>query len=441
MNPRGSWATAVLILSLLGASSAHAKLCSTDDVPGATLLLPYFEVDLDPPGGSTTLFSVNNSRASATLAHVTLWTDWGIPTLRFTIYLTGYDVQTINLRDIFRGVLPQTAPDNLDPADTISPQGVLSQDLAFASCSGLSGNLPPVAVSELQRAHTGLSSGFGAGDCVGDNWSDGRVRGYATVDVVTGCTSLSPADSAYYQGVLGSANTLWGKVFQVDPDNDAAQGESLVAIEACPPAVPGQPDSCPFEAGDYTFYARYVGATGADRREPLPSAFHTSFLNGGTFDGGTELTIWRDTKFAPTGGNGSRACTGSPKPRPSWWPLKTQDVVAFDEEENPEDLCSRGANLTIPLTPKCFPLATQRLAFSEWPPDGEALLPSLSFGMFYLYLNGKVTPPAISEFDLNAQAWVTATMTASGRFSIGMDAAHLDRLCSPSPANELTLIP
>lgn len=41
MNPRGSWATAVLILSLLGAFGAAADLCSADELPVDTLLLPY----------------------------------------------------------------------------------------------------------------------------------------------------------------------------------------------------------------------------------------------------------------------------------------------------------------------------------------------------------------------------------------------------------------
>ena len=46
-----------------------------DVVPAATLLLPYFEVDLANPDGVTTLFSVNNASAAPQLAHVTFWTD------------------------------------------------------------------------------------------------------------------------------------------------------------------------------------------------------------------------------------------------------------------------------------------------------------------------------------------------------------------------------
>jgi len=43
--------------------------------------------------------------------------------------LTGFDVQTINLRNIFNGVLPVTADLGADPADLVSNQGELSQDI------------------------------------------------------------------------------------------------------------------------------------------------------------------------------------------------------------------------------------------------------------------------------------------------------------------------
>src|SRR5690349_15790192 len=82
--------------------------CRAANQPSATLLIPYFEVNLDDSTAQTTLFSVNNASARPALARVVVWTDWGVPTLAFDIYLTGYDVQTINIRDLFKGVLPGT---------------------------------------------------------------------------------------------------------------------------------------------------------------------------------------------------------------------------------------------------------------------------------------------------------------------------------------------
>ncbi|HBL30141.1 MAG TPA: hypothetical protein DD490_25165, partial [Acidobacteria bacterium] len=53
------------------------------------------------------------------------------------VYLTGYDVQTVNLRDILvSGILPRTASAGQDPTNTISPKGPISQDINFASCGG-----------------------------------------------------------------------------------------------------------------------------------------------------------------------------------------------------------------------------------------------------------------------------------------------------------------
>lgn len=98
--------TSLLVLFVLG-NQAFATENAIDVVPAGTLLLPYFEVDLANPGGRTTLFSVNNASAAPQLAHITLWTDQSRPTLDFTIYLTGYDVWTVNLGPLFRqGTIP-----------------------------------------------------------------------------------------------------------------------------------------------------------------------------------------------------------------------------------------------------------------------------------------------------------------------------------------------
>jgi hypothetical protein len=101
---------ALSLLVLAGLPGSTAALFGTiDDVPAATLLLPYFEVDIQRSDGINTLFSINNAAATAVLTHVTVWSDQSVPVLDFDVYLTGYDVQTISLRDIFvDGKLPRT---------------------------------------------------------------------------------------------------------------------------------------------------------------------------------------------------------------------------------------------------------------------------------------------------------------------------------------------
>src|SRR4026209_1163523 len=132
---------------------ALAVIGTIDDVPAATLLLPYFEVDVDNPvTGVNTLFSINNASATAVLAHVTVWSDQSVPVLDFDVYLTGYDVQSISMRDILvNGNLPVTASDFTDPKDTISPQGPVSQDISFGSCTSLPYTNPKASAGV--RAH------------------------------------------------------------------------------------------------------------------------------------------------------------------------------------------------------------------------------------------------------------------------------------------------
>ena len=109
-------AVALLVFTALAFGApppAHAVIGTLDNVPGATLLLPYFEVDPDNSRGMTTLFTVRNASAGPVVAHVTLWTNLSIPVLSFEIYLTGYDSEAVNLYDVFvLGNLPITAPDD-----------------------------------------------------------------------------------------------------------------------------------------------------------------------------------------------------------------------------------------------------------------------------------------------------------------------------------------
>jgi len=196
-----------LCLALLGllamSGQAVATICSIDEVPAATLLLPYFQLDLSNPNGLTTLFSINNASATAILAHVVIWSDLSVPVLDFNVYLTGYDVQSINLRDIIvSGILPRTASAGQDPTDTISHHGVFSQDINFASCSGA---LPPPVLNStytthLQNALTGLASPLlpPNAPCAGQPIGDHIARGYITVDTVSNCSLRFPGDTGYF---------------------------------------------------------------------------------------------------------------------------------------------------------------------------------------------------------------------------------------------------
>jgi hypothetical protein len=438
-----------MVLTLVPVGRAAAEIGTIDNVPAATLLLPYFEVDLDNENGVNTLFSINNASATATLAHVTFWTDESIPTLDFDVYLTGYDVVTVSVRDVFNGILPRTASAGQDPTDTISPQGPLSQDINFASCAGrlpIPVPLPnPTIITHLREAHTGdLSPVFGA--CAGANYGDEIARGYITVDVANACSLLFPNSPGYFVagggGIAGNRNQLWGDYFYVDNANNFAQGETLVHVEACDfPSVGQSADDCPFVPGDYTFYGRYVAGTAIDGREPLPTMHAVRYLLGGGFDGGTDLIIWRDSKTTPTGANGPHNCAS----RVAWAPLSQADIVAFDEFEDATDLCFQGDIVSPPTggTDTCIPLETQRAAVDPANynvPFGTAPAPPYDFGWLFLNLNTN-TAAVGGIFADTAASWVTAVMSAQTRFSVGFDSIALDNALDTNPTSGVILIP
>ncbi len=450
---------------------ASAEVCTIDDVPAATLLLPYFEVDLENLDCINTLFSINNASAAAAIAHVTLWTDQSIPTLDFDVYLTGYDVQTISIRDIFNGNLPRTADRGADAAaDANSPSpppgatqaanvnpftgpftpGVPTE-FNFGGTSGpcVAAYTNPVLdsfrVTNLRAAHTG-NNAPAYGGCLGAAFGDNIARGYITVDSVTQCNLFFPSSATYFSGGIADIrNILWGDYFYVNDAQNFAQGETLVHIESCTGGTtfvgyvgnggrdPLGAPWCPFTPGEYTFYGRYAAVAGQDQREPLSTTFGARFVNGGTFTGGTDLVVWRDSKTIPTGINGPYNCATSDGP--AWFPLNQTDVVAFDESENPQDLCFTGDVVSPPIggAQTCFPLETQRVHLAGGNPVGADPAPAAAFGWLYLNLNTNVTGVTYPAANPNiAQAWVTAVMSAEGRFSVGFDAVQLDSACQPS---------
>jgi hypothetical protein len=162
----------------------------------------------------TTLFSVNNASATAMMTHVTVWSDMGIPVFAFNMYLTGYDAQPIDMRDILSGNIPQTASAGQDPQDRFSNQGQLSQDINFASCTG---QLPYQGVPEeylvyMRAALTGQASSFHAGQCVGKNHGTPTIaRGYVTVDTTNQCYVGFPSDPG--QSTINNSMTVQNVLF------------------------------------------------------------------------------------------------------------------------------------------------------------------------------------------------------------------------------------
>jgi hypothetical protein len=410
---------------------ARAQLVPVNpNSPAATLLLPYFEVDLDNLQGQDTLFTVNNASATAILAHVTIWTDLGVPAFAWNIYLTGYDAQPIDLRAVLLGTVPSTASAGQDPQDKFSPKGILSQDINFASCSGQlpTPTVPVIYAPYLRAALTGAPSSFHQGMCVGRNLGTPSIaRGYVTVDTVNNCTLRLHGDIGYFfpggSGDVTNQNTLWGDYLYINPSLDEASGDALVHITA------SGSDPQTSVAGQYTFYGRFTSPafSAADNRQPLSTNFAARFVAPKDFKtaakarrrtvlpASTELLVWRDPKIKTT----PFVCGSAPP----WYPLGQEQVRAINEQEQQE---------VISLSSPPFPAVTQRVVV------GSSALPVTSYsGWLYLNLNtaGGAVQPA--EDPLASQAWVSILQRVQqgpngGRYDVGFRAIRLDSAESAS---------
>lgn len=384
----------------------EAPDCCAAAAPGASLLVPYFEVDLGDVNGANTLVSLGNTEEGCTLARVTLWTDLGVPTLTFWVNLSPGDVQTLSLRDLLAGSLPDTSGVLGDPQCPV---------LDFDPCqaSELAPSLGAGQVAALRAAHTGAPDPVN-GLCSGLDRGDDVARGYLTADVVHAC-AFAPtvathqrADELFDPFALGSANRLWGDYIY------AFEGENFAQSEE---AVHRAHDPFAFDPGDHTFYGRYVAWDGSDGRPPLPSRYRVRYLQGGPFDGGTRLIVWRDNLSADTS---PRPC-GTPA---SWQPLGEAGVMAWDEAESSTpvgalaDVCPGAAGVSFACDLQDLPYPFGYLELDLAHADG--------------------TP---------AQAEVVGVLRARGRFSVGNRAVADNDLCEEDapppfiePAEDFTSI-
>jgi hypothetical protein len=161
---------------------AGAEMCTPDVVPAATILVPYFEVDVDrcgQSGGTNTVFSIQNATGLKTIAHVTVWSDWSIPIFAFDVPLPGnsnfegYDVEEVDMKAVLcDGRVPSPA--------TVHPTPFTPTLLAHYR-AWLQGKPSPLTAN-----------------CAGSSRTDGAAIGYVTVDVVTKTGLGFPSDGSAY---------------------------------------------------------------------------------------------------------------------------------------------------------------------------------------------------------------------------------------------------
>lgn len=441
--------------------------CDIGNAPAATLLLPYFDVDFKSAQGTarTTLFTITNVSNLPQIAHVVVWTDWSFPVLDFNIYLTGYDVQAINLYDVIaRGIIapnsgtssntvsPANPTAGSQPACATTPGGCATGALlpangattnpnitSFAGCSSLPGAIPPALLACLQSA---LTTGVYTCTCTSSQIVGGAHNdaiGYITVDVMSTCNTSLPNQATYFPQILFD-NVLIGDYENVQPNPavvNAAGGANMVSIRAVPEG--GFAGFFPGTNLPNTFYDRYTSAaaTGAvlpdrrfDRRQPLPSTFAARYIQGGTGSFNTNFQIWRE-------GITVGLCTGA-QAASSNQSLAFTEFVRFDEHEN-----SNIAGGGVVISPA--PAGTGLPETSSQPTSG-SIFPSMPTaagdvaGWMYLnlhnggstnYSRDNITPAGPFRASQN---WVTVNLQAESRFSVLFDAAWLGNGCSPPVA-------
>ncbi|MEO8382890.1 MAG: hypothetical protein ABI779_24750 [Acidobacteriota bacterium] len=399
--------------------------CDISVTPAATLLLPYFEVDLENAAGETTLFTITNTSHLDQIAHVTLWTDYSFPVIDFNIYLTGYDVQAINLYDIIaRGVI---APD-AGTGTAVTKRGPYSDSnagsLSLGACDRLPGALDPIYVTRMQSAFTlGRVPAFGAAP--GCNFVGGahdNAVGYATIDVADLCSTSLPTDDGYFTTEIRFDNVLIGDYQQVNSAQNFAQGNPMVHIRAIPEGgEPGTPGV--IVNFDRTFYSRYqLGGDTADRRQPLPSVFAARWIQGGAGSFQTSYKIWREGQTDAV----DQSCTDFPDNVTT-----VAEVVRFDEAEN--------AVGDVPVSRVSPPVTVENTLpeTSLTSVTDNSVYPQLTNGAVggWMYLN--LDNDGFD--DLASQNWVVVSMRAQGRYSVDFDAAWLANGCTPEePISEVT---
>jgi hypothetical protein len=363
--------------SLAFALPAGATICTPDEAPAASLLIPYFAVSLSACTSTSGVRSdariVNTANVAVPVA-VTVWSNAGVPVRR--------DVHTL-------------------PA-----HGTLAVDLTAIACD------PPTR-NRLAGAADGLLCSALA-PAFNDQKGAPVLEAYATVDVLlTGAGVPAIDDAAYFTAAwLSMANVLIGDV-SVGARAFAAQSSTFAAVAL-------EADASAFAPGDTTFYGRYNGADGSDAREPLPTAWYGRAEHGGVFGAEEFVIAWRETgpSLVPF------ACaTGSPV-----IPIRDSNAWGLGR---PFAYLNDGGEGVGFLFDSPFARATQRTTLVD---RTIQILPESPRGELTMQFVGQFQHGATGYLDggRHGQAWLAMGTTSIGTTEYGHTALPLDTSCTPA---------
>ncbi len=411
-----------LAVALLG-GAAYANFGARDTVPSATLLVPYIVVDassagIPNPTGYTTLTVVTNVSSAKQIIHVSVFNAASEAVIDFDEVLSGYDVWSINWRDLVTGDFQNFDTGSAtNPVGAVTPGGLkgfwnpttytaLQATNAPQPWGPTENNKPtfnglvaPFDIDSTQVPLTGTSCGFPWGnqsvfaglivqglqsplvawpsqdtDCNPLNGAEIPAWGgwlsslstqplffYALIDSVQACNGFFPGDDSFWTGnngasYLSDTNVLTGYDFYMNPSQNYSESLPTVNLEASA--------SWSGNVGFYT--ANRVAAmstfTPVDltAREPLPTAWAFNYFQAGGVT--TQVAVWKNYDDFESS--------------------KTYDYVlacrpyiyyAFDESENSKASttpnCPSGTFCLQP-EPNVFPFQTQMVPVNQTNFDG-----------------------------------------------------------------------
>ena len=465
--------TLAAALVVAASSVVYANVCAFDAVPAATLLFPFVALDYNNPvDGSTTLFAITNVSSEAQIVHITLWSDVSIGVLDFNVVLSGYDVQTMNIRDIlYLGNLPITGTASPyvvsggvdqdgpydDPYVYADPELPDSTATLYDRCNPVdfvsypgnyAGGIPQSTLdlfkTKLQfsqtflRAHTDCANELYS---IGD-WFEGRTTAdatwmYITADVVWTCNKMFPDGNSQYwsDGPVNNPNfdefgaqrltdnVIIGDVIWVNNAARFSEADNAVHIEA-DVNLGAVASANPFSLGDHiSFYERYAGVLfdAQDYREPLPTAWAFRYLGYQNNDFGTFIRAWKGSTAMDTiqdlfllQDDGLMIA----------WDDVPYTYYAWDEDENviqgPGEDPWSGSEVPPGLRPNLLPLETQEVSIDQFQP-----LPGENGWMLFVWpwSNGN-TDPCDPQFAVDAyQTWMGVKYNAFGQYSMFLEGA------------------
>jgi len=434
---------ALLLGFTLVGGLAYANFCARDYVPAATLLVPYAVVDLDATNqpdsnGYTTTLTVTNVSRVAQLIHVTVWDARSNPIVDFDEVLSGYDVWSINFRDLLNGrfdyfdtgtsrvgFFDNSGPSydyngipGVDTGNPCPPWGpssncgyggnLVPDDYDTANLSGCEfpygdlSSLGPTITSNLQAVIRNYPqvNPCGTNDPSSapywQNITNRPVFFYVTVDTAVQCSLRFPNDTNYWTYDADFDNVLIGDILYMNSNANYSEMIPAVHIEADQDWT-----------GRTFFQSRLLGGRD-DRREPLATAFAFRYFNDPALGFSTDVIVWKnyhDRGFiAPN----------------FFFYLADRGYIyyAWDEDE----ICKSrtgGPSGFASVEPNNLPLETQKVPFDQANWSG---LPDKA-GWVLLVFDPSIRKAALTPTQ-EYQAWVGVKYTF-GNYSAGVDAATL----------------